>query len=96
MHGSDRVPDLNIDYERALVGRAQATASTRAKWRSSRSACCSVLEKCLTPPTLSERPVNNGGGQYAMPRLAVKNTANLGCQVRIRTRTMFMRIESLR
>lgn len=22
MHGSDRVPDLNIDYERALVGTA--------------------------------------------------------------------------
>jgi hypothetical protein len=21
MHGSDRVPDLNIDYERALVGK---------------------------------------------------------------------------
>ena len=35
MHGSDRVPDLNTDYERALVGRAKATASTRAKWRSS-------------------------------------------------------------
>ena len=48
MHGSDRVPDLNIDYERALVGRAKATASTRAKWRSSTSACCSVLENCLT------------------------------------------------
>jgi hypothetical protein len=31
MHGSDRVPDLNIDYERAWVGRAKATASTRAK-----------------------------------------------------------------
>src|SRR3981081_4679452 len=55
MHGSDRVPGLNIDYERALVGRAKATASTRAKWRSSTSACCSVLENCLTPPTLSER-----------------------------------------
>ena len=26
MHGSDRVPDLNIDYERAWVGR-KATAS---------------------------------------------------------------------
>jgi hypothetical protein len=22
MHGSDRVPDLNVDYERALVGTA--------------------------------------------------------------------------
>jgi len=28
--------------------------SSRAKWRSSLSACCSVLENCLTPPTLSE------------------------------------------
>ena len=27
----------------------------RAKWRSSLSACSSALEKCLTPPTLSER-----------------------------------------
>jgi hypothetical protein len=34
-HGSDRVPDLNIDYERARVGRA----STRAKWRSAMSPC---------------------------------------------------------
>jgi hypothetical protein len=29
--------------------------SSRAKWRSSSSACCGVLENCLTPPTLSER-----------------------------------------
>jgi hypothetical protein len=29
--------------------------STRAKWRFSQSACRSVLENCLTPPTLSER-----------------------------------------
>src|SRR5215471_798707 len=28
--------------------------STRAKWRSSRSAWSCVLEKCLTPPTLLE------------------------------------------
>ena len=27
---------------------------TRAKWRSSSSACSSVLKKCLTPPTLLE------------------------------------------
>jgi len=53
-------PDLNIDYQRALVGRAKATASTRAKWRSSPSACCRVLENHLTPPTLSERRfINN-------------------------------------
>src|ERR1700693_6060191 len=30
MHGSDRVPGLNIDYERASVGMA---ISSRAKWR---------------------------------------------------------------
>src|ERR1035441_7741031 len=42
------------DCERALVGRAKAKASTRAKWRSSPSACRRVLEKCLTPPTLLE------------------------------------------
>ncbi|MGA7767242.1 MAG: hypothetical protein WCA27_13580, partial [Candidatus Sulfotelmatobacter sp.] len=42
MHGSDRVPDLNTDCERALVGTAHF--STRAKWRSSPSACCSVRE----------------------------------------------------
>src|ERR1700691_2606304 len=55
MHGSDRVSDLNIDCERPWVGRAKATASTRAKWRASTSACQSVLENYLTPPTLSER-----------------------------------------
>src|ERR1017187_9509740 len=54
MHGSDRVPDLNTDCERALVGHG--TFSTRAKWRSSTSACSSMLEKYLTPPTLSETP----------------------------------------
>jgi hypothetical protein len=26
MHGSDRVPDLKIDYERAWVGRAKANS----------------------------------------------------------------------
>ena len=31
MHGSDRVPDLNIDYERAWVGRANATASNESE-----------------------------------------------------------------
>jgi hypothetical protein len=54
MHGSDRVPDLNTDCERALVGHG--TFSTRAKWRSSTSACSSMLEKYLTPPTLLETP----------------------------------------
>jgi hypothetical protein len=38
---------------RALVGAG--TFSTRAKWRSSLSACHSVLENRLTPPTLSEK-----------------------------------------
>ena len=57
-HRSDRVPDLNTDYERAWVGRAKAKASTRAKWRSSTSACWGVLENCLTPPTLSETRFN--------------------------------------
>src|ERR1017187_2979853 len=45
------------DCERALVGRAKAKASTRAKWRSSSSACRRVLEKCLTPPTLLEMAI---------------------------------------
>jgi hypothetical protein len=47
MHGSDRVPDLNIDYKRAWVGRAKATASTRAKWRSSTSAWLKCARKLL-------------------------------------------------
>jgi hypothetical protein len=61
-------------------------------------------KKELTKGQRAGRPIlnvrygllNNSGGRYAMPRLAVKNRANLGCQMRIRTRTMFMRIESLR
>ena len=43
MHGSDRVPDLSTDYERALVG--MALISTRAKWRSSLSGWSSVEKK---------------------------------------------------
>jgi hypothetical protein len=31
------------------------TFSTRAKWRTVPRECCSVLGKCLTPPTLLER-----------------------------------------
>src|ERR1700730_16655234 len=82
MHGSDRVPDLNIDYERALVGRAKATASTRAKWRSSTSACCSVLEKGLTPPTLSEtRFIDSyralGARRYFLPNASSPSVACL-------------------
>jgi len=42
--------DLNSDCERALVGHG--TFSTRAKWRSSPSACSSMLENYLTLPTL--------------------------------------------
>src|ERR1700693_2901134 len=45
--------DLNFDCERAW-GLEKAKPSTRAKWRSSLSACRSVLGNCLTPPTLSE------------------------------------------
>jgi hypothetical protein len=41
---------LNSDCERALVGHG--SFSTRAKWRCSPSACCSMFEKYLTPPTL--------------------------------------------
>jgi hypothetical protein len=37
----------------------KATPSTTAKWRSSLSACHGVLEKGLTPPTLSERRCYN-------------------------------------
>src|SRR5207248_2013225 len=41
-NGSDRVPDLKRLRCEPLVGTA--LFSTRAKWRSSLSACCSVLE----------------------------------------------------
>ena len=34
------------------------TSSMRAKWRALRSAGSSTLKKYLTPPTLSETPVN--------------------------------------
>src|SRR5215475_9658369 len=44
-----------MDCERALVGTGNCF-SARAKWRSSSSACGSVLKKGLTPPTLSEMP----------------------------------------
>jgi hypothetical protein len=59
MHGSDRVPDRN-DCERALAGKRNP--SMRAKWRSSWSACWRVLEKSLTPPTLSSRWEKLGRG----------------------------------
>src|SRR5581483_5171270 len=36
-----------------------SSCSTRAKWRSSPRARCSVFEKRLTPPTLSERRFND-------------------------------------
>src|SRR5580700_10744808 len=52
--GRTECPDLN--GLQASLRLEKATPSTRAKWRSSRSAYSSVLEKCLTPPTLSERP----------------------------------------
>jgi hypothetical protein len=53
MHGSDRVSEPEMDYERAL-GWLCTSSSTRAKWRSFRSAWNRVLKKSLTPPTLSE------------------------------------------
>ena len=48
MHGSDRVPDLKTITSEPTVGKAKATPSMRAKWRSSSSACSNVLKKCLT------------------------------------------------
>src|SRR5436305_5365743 len=42
--------------KRALVGFS--TSPIRAKWRSCSSAWGSVVATCLTPPTLSETPVN--------------------------------------
>ena len=58
--GRTEVPDLNTDYERAYGWKGKL--STRAKWRSGSSACGSVVENSLTPPTLSERRcfANNG------------------------------------
>jgi hypothetical protein len=41
------------DYERAFGW--YGSSSTRAKWHALPSARTSTLEKCLTPPTLSER-----------------------------------------
>ena len=43
MHGSDRDPDLKMITSEPLVG--MAIFSTRAKWRSSLSACSSVEKK---------------------------------------------------
>src|SRR5215475_3790056 len=54
MHRSDRTSDLN--GLRASLGWHRQLFSARAKWRSSSSACGSVLKKGLTPPTLSEMP----------------------------------------
>jgi len=45
-HGSDCVPDLNTDLRASLWLAKQH--HPRAKWRSSRSACSSVLANCLT------------------------------------------------
>lgn len=53
MHGSDRVPDLDNDCERARG--SIGISSTKAKWRSTLSACRGVLEKCLTAPTFVGR-----------------------------------------
>jgi hypothetical protein len=52
MHGSDRVPDLSgLQASLGWYG----SSSTRTKWRALPSARIRTLQKCLTPPTLSER-----------------------------------------
>ena len=43
MHGSDRVPDLNVDYERALVGTAIFIESEMALF-------CECMLKCARKP----------------------------------------------
>jgi Domain of unknown function (DUF4442) len=53
---STLAPDES-DYD-ASLRLAMQEPSTRAKWRSSSSAYSSVPKNCLTPPTLSETPVN--------------------------------------
>jgi len=50
--GRTEFPTWEITSE---PGLEKAKPSTRAKWRSSPSARWGVREKCLTPPTLSER-----------------------------------------
>ena len=52
MHGSDRVPDLKNDCERALVGSAHLQLERNGALRSARA---SAPQKCLTLPTLLER-----------------------------------------
>src|SRR5690348_7065390 len=66
MAGSDRVPDPN-DSKRAQVGSAKPIYET--KWRCSTSACRSVLENCLTPPTLLEMAsrVENRRRGFSLP-----------------------------
>src|SRR6266849_2686278 len=61
MDGSDRVSCPETITIGPWLVEQKARTSTRAKWRARRSPCVSVLEKCLTPPTLSERGfyVNN-------------------------------------
>ena len=55
----------------------------RAKWRSFLSACCSVLEKGLTPPTLSEtRYFDSYRHEIAIMSLP----ALLGCDLKHRTK----------
>src|ERR1700737_3981593 len=51
------------------------TSSTRAKWRALRSARVTTLKKCLTPPTLSERPVGNSS---AAGRCILSQNSGLG------------------
>src|ERR1035438_10509857 len=65
------------DCERALVGRAKAKASTRAKWRSSSSACRRVLEKCLTPPTLLEMAIYHQPCGFGLESVSVERLARI-------------------
>ena len=54
MVGSDSVTDPLTIRSEPKVGLAN---STRAKWRSTRSRCRSVLKNVLTPPTLLEMAI---------------------------------------
>jgi|HubBroStandDraft_6_1064221.scaffolds.fasta_scaffold04806_8 hypothetical protein len=55
MHGSDRVPDLNIDYERALVWQSKSNSFNESEMALFYECILMCARNCLTPPTLSER-----------------------------------------
>ena len=58
------------DYDASLGWNG--TSSARAKWRSLLSACGSVVEMGLTPPTLSETPVNVSYRMTLVPHSALE------------------------